>query len=129
MTLMFVGDNPFRRNQLEVVSAELGVSYISFRALEPAMEHLRNHPIDGIVTEMKYCYRQDDPLSLEDNAGDILLILLKSQRKEIPVLGNSTSAEFNRGIDYLYYRGTMPGELIMETFEAFVSSIKKDHEN
>lgn len=128
MNLMFIDRNPFMRNQLEEAARKLEINFISFCALEPALEYLKKHKVDGIVTAMGYQYRKDDPESFEDNAGDILLILLKSLKKEIPVLGNSAQAKFNRGIEYSYYTGTMPGELVWETFKNFISSIK-DHDN
>lgn len=128
MTLMFIDGNPFMRSQLAEAAMELEINFVSFCALEPALEYLKKHQVDGIVTAMGYPYRENDSDSFEDNAGDILLILLRSLKKEIPVLGNSAHAKFNRGIEYSYYRGTMPGELVWKTFKNFISSIK-DHDN
>lgn len=127
MTLMFIHNDPTILRKLEVSAKELEVTSILFEALEPAFDYIKKHQVDGIVTAMSYRYREDDADSFEDNAGDILLILLKSQKKEIPVMGISNSdQEFNKGIKYPFYKGNRYEDLLYENLEEFVASIK-DH--
>lgn len=128
MTFVFIHNNPTILRILEVSAKELGVESISFKALEPAFDYIKKHKVDAIVTGMSYRYREDDPDSFEDNAGDILLNLLKSQKKEIPVKGISSdeedNEEFNKGVNYPYYKGEIMEYFIWKNLEAFISSIK-----
>lgn len=106
MTLVFISNDPIKRQKCEAVTRKLGDICISFGALEPAWDYLKTHKVDAIMTEMGYPYREGDSDSFESNAGDILLILLKSHKKEIPVWGTSKEEVFNKGINYPFYKGT-----------------------
>lgn len=129
MTFVFISNHPERLRVLEVAAKELGVTSKSFQGLEAAFQYIKTQKIDGIVTDMSYCYREDDPDSYESNAGDILLILLKSQKKEIPVMGIfDFDKEFNKGINYPFYRGNMYEDFLYKNLEEFVASMK-DHDN
>ncbi len=107
MTLVLINDDPIKRQEYEVSVRKLGDTCISFGALEPAWDYLKTHQVDAILTGMGYPYREGDPDSFESNAGDILLILLKSHKKEILVWGTSEGEVFNKGINYPFYKGYM----------------------
>lgn len=129
MTFVFISNHPERLRILEAAAKELGVTSKSFQGLESAFQYIKVHKVDGIITDMSYRYREDDSDSYESNAGNILLILLKSQKKEIPVKGIfDFDKEFNKGINYSFYKGNMYEDFLYKNLEEFVASIK-DHDN
>lgn len=105
--IMCIDSDPVELRKLEVAAKEVGTIPVLFEALEPAIVYLKTHRVDAIITGMGYPYREGDMNSFESNAGDILLILLKSQGKAIPVWGNAEEKEFNKGIEYPFYKGKM----------------------
>lgn len=121
--VMCIDSDPVKLRNLEAATKKVGTTPILFKALEPAFEYLKKYRVDAIITGMGYPYREGDMDSFESNAGDILLILLKSQRKEIPVWGNAEE-EFNKGIGYPFYKGKMSEETLEKMY-----NLRKGHGN
>lgn len=123
MTILIIDDTPKKIEFVERAARKLEVSYIAFMALTPAIEYLKHNHVDGIITDMEFPLREEEPNSFESQARNFLLRWLVCKKKQIPVLGNSIQ-EFNVEINYPFYKGRMPGVFVWDTFQTFISTIK-----
>lgn len=86
--ILVVDDMPGKVNQIVRVAESLGYDVLSTSVLEVAKDYLEENEPEGIVLDSKFFLKVGDKESVH-GAGNKMLSWLKTEGKEIPVLGFS----------------------------------------
>lgn len=121
--LVIIDDQESKSRRIEKAAESLGIRSVTFKALNSAIDFIQRKHVAGIVTDMSFFMYENNPESLNKNAGNVLLEWLAKTESKIPVLGNSSAIGSFR-FKYDFFLGEMPGFFRADIFLEFVAFIK-----
>lgn len=126
MRVLIIDDLQEKVKWIKDILEEKKIEYDQVTYLNSAYKKILNTTYDGIILDMNFPRYKDS--TVVNNAGEILLKILKHRKIEIPVLGNSTVLNFPTSNEYPFIKGHIAGYKVLdkERLINFLESIEKE---